>query len=186
MVLDRIGLGGGGATGLLVIAVGASAAAAVLVAARAMGDEQVARRAAPFAVLFPGAVWVGVSADGLFAGVLAWGIALLAVAVARTGWRSGVAAAAAGLLLGGTVYLSYGLVLGGLLAAAVLVRPSAGRRLRVAARRARDAGRVADGAWASIGPGGARSGSPRRARRRSWPRSRWPGSPGSTATPRSA
>jgi hypothetical protein len=131
VVLDRIGLGGGGATGLLVIAVGASAAAAVLVAARAMGDEQVARRAAPFAVLFPGAVWVGVSADGLFAGVLAWGFALLAVAVAQTGWRSGVAAAAAGLLLGATVYLSYGLVLGGLLAAAVLVRPSAGR-LRVA------------------------------------------------------
>ena len=30
------------------------------------------------------------------------------------------------------MYLSYGLVLGGLLAAAVLVRPSAGRRLRVA------------------------------------------------------
>jgi methylthioxylose transferase len=121
VVLDRIGLGGGGAAGLLVIAVGASAAAAVLVAARAMGDEQVARRAAPFAVLFPGAVWVGVSADGLFAGVLAWGIALLAVAVARTGWRSGVAATAAGLLLGATVYLSYGLVLGGLLAAAAIL-----------------------------------------------------------------
>src|SRR6185312_5319214 len=127
VALDRVGLGGGGAAGLLVIAVGTSAAAAVLVAARAMGDEQVARRAAPFAVLFPGAVWVGVSADGLFAGVLAWGIALLAVATARTGMRSAVAAAAAGLLLGGTVYLSYGLVLGGLLAAAALVRPSAGR-----------------------------------------------------------
>ena len=122
VALDRIGLGGGGAAGLLVIAVGASAAAAVLVAARAMGDEQVARRAAPFAVLFPGAVWVGVSADGLFAGCLAWGVALLAVAVNRSGRRAVIAAAAAGLLLGGAVYLSYGLVLGGLLAAAVLAR----------------------------------------------------------------
>ena len=150
--LDRIGLGGGGAAGLLVIAVGASVAAAVLVAARAMGDEQVARRAAPFAVLFPGAVWVGVSADGLFACVLAWGVALLAVATAQTGWRSGVAAAAAGLLLGGTVYLSYGLVLGGLLAAAVLVRPSAGSRLHVVAAGMR---RGPGGEW-GLGTDGAR------------------------------
>jgi hypothetical protein len=142
VVLDRIGLGGGGAAGLLVIAVGASAAAAVLVAAKAMGDEPVARRAAPFAVLFPGAVWVGVSADGLFAGVLAWAVALLAVAVSRSGWRSAAAAAAAGLLLGGTVYLSYGLVLGGLLAAAVLVRPGAGRRLAAA-----EGGRRGTGGW---------------------------------------
>ena len=84
-----------------------------------MGDEPLARRAAPYAVLFPGAVWVGVSADGLFAGVLAWGVALLAVAVAQDRLAGGGRRAAAGLLLGGTVYLSYGLVLGGLLAAAV-------------------------------------------------------------------
>ncbi|MDT7578074.1 MAG: methylthioxylose transferase [Pseudonocardiales bacterium] len=121
VVLDRIGLGGGGPAGLLVIAIGASGAAAILVAARALGSETVARRAAPYAVLFPGAVWVGVSADGLFAGWLAWGIALLAIAVRSTGRRAGVAALAGGLLLGGVVYLSYGLVLGGLLAVAVLV-----------------------------------------------------------------
>ena len=163
------------------IAVGASAAAAILVAARAMGDEHVARRAAPYAVLFPGAVWVGVSADGLFAGWLAWGVALLAVAVGRTGWRAAVAAAAAGLLLGGAVYLSYGLVLGGLLAAAVLVRSGAAGG-SLGGSRTRAGGRGVG----AIGPGGARSGSRRRARRRSWPRSRWPGSPGSTATPRSA
>lgn len=129
VVLDRIGLGGGGPAGLLVIAVGASAAAAVLVAARAMGDEAVARRAAPYAALFPGAVWVGVSADGLFAGWLAWGIALLAIAVGTSGRRADVAAFAGGLLLGGVVYLSYGLVLGGLLAGAVVAR-GGGRRWR--------------------------------------------------------
>ncbi len=123
--LARIGLGGGGPPGLLVIAVGASAASAVVVAARALGDAAVARRAAPYAALFPGAVWVGVSADGLFAGWLAWGVALLAVAVTTTGRRAGVAAFAAGLLLGGAAYLSYGLVLGALLAAAVLARPGA-------------------------------------------------------------
>jgi hypothetical protein len=121
VLLDRIGLGGGGPAGLLVIAIGTSGAAAILVAARALGSETVARRAAPYAVLFPGAVWVGVSADGLFAGWLAWGIALLAIAVRSTRRRAGVAAFAGGLLLGGVVYLSYGLVLGGLLAVAVLV-----------------------------------------------------------------
>jgi methylthioxylose transferase len=135
VLLDRIGLGGGGPAGLLVIAVGASSAAAILVAARALGGEALARRAAPYAVLFPGAVWVGVSADGLFAGVLAWAVALLALAVGTTGLRSAVAAVVGGLLLGGAVYLSYGLALGGLLAAAVLLGRSGaigtGRRFDV-------------------------------------------------------
>ncbi len=34
-------------------------------------------------VLFPGAVWIGVSADGLFAGVTATGLALLAIGLTR-------------------------------------------------------------------------------------------------------
>jgi methylthioxylose transferase len=118
VVLDRIGLGGGGAAGLVVMLAGSSAAAAVAVTLRALGHEDLARRVLPFSVLFPGAVWVGVSADGMFAGVLAWGVALLAVAAAR---RSAVAALGSGLLLGYTLYLSYGLVLGGLLPLAVLV-----------------------------------------------------------------
>ena len=130
VVLDRVGLGGGGPAGMVVIAVGASAAAAVVVAARALGGEAVARRAAPYAVLFPGAVWVGVSADGLFAGVLAWAGALLALGATTGGRRADLAALAGGLLLGATAYLSYGLVLGGLLAAAAL---ACGRRWRPAA-----------------------------------------------------
>ncbi|HEY0816831.1 MAG TPA: hypothetical protein VGE11_26440, partial [Pseudonocardia sp.] len=71
--------------------------------------------------LFPGAVWVGVSADGLFAGWLAWGIALLAVGATARGRRADVAAVAGGLLLGSALYLSYGLVLGALPALAVIV-----------------------------------------------------------------
>ncbi|WP_218130007.1 hypothetical protein [Pseudonocardia oroxyli] len=124
-VLDRVGLGSGGAAGLVVMAVGSSAAVAVAVTLRALGHEDLARRVLPFSVLFPGAVWVGVSADGLFAGWLAWGVALLALAATR---RSTPAAVGSGLLLGYTVYLSYGLVLGGLLPLAVLV---ATRRWRV-------------------------------------------------------
>jgi len=118
--LDRLGLGGGGPAGLFVMLVGASAPVAVAVAVRALGAEDLARRALPFGVLWPGAVWVGVSADGMFAGVLAWGVALLAIGAVGQGLRADLAALAGGVLLGWCLYLSYGLVLGGLLPIAVL------------------------------------------------------------------
>lgn len=118
--LDRIGLHGGAWAGLLCLLVGSSAAAAVLIAVRALADEQTARRAAPFVAVAPTAIWVAVSADGYFAGVAAWGIALLAVAVHRDVRFPALTAAGAGLLLGWGVFLSYGLMLMGLPAAAVL------------------------------------------------------------------
>jgi hypothetical protein len=119
--LDRLGLGGGGPAGVVTVLVGSSAWVAVAVALRALGTEEVARRALPFGVLLPGAVWIGVSADGMFAAVLAWGVALLAVGATATGVRAGLAAAVGGVLLAGTVYLSYGLVLGLLLPLTVVV-----------------------------------------------------------------
>ncbi|SPM38773.1 membrane protein, partial [Mycobacterium numidiamassiliense] len=118
--LDRIGLHGGAWAGLLCLLAGSSATAAVLVAVRALADEQTARRAAPFVAVAPTAIWVAVSADGYFAGVAAWGIALLAVAVHRRLRFPILVAAAAGLLLGWAVFLSYGLALLGLPALAVL------------------------------------------------------------------
>lgn len=119
--LDRIGLHGGAWAGLLCLLVGSSAAAAVLVGVRALADERTARLAAPFVAIAPTAIWVAVSADGYFAGVAAWGVALLAVAVHRRVGSPALAAAAAGLLLGWSVFLSYGLVLLGLPTLAVLV-----------------------------------------------------------------
>lgn len=110
VLLDRIGLPGGVPAALLCILVGASAPVSVAVALKALGYEDAARVALPFLVLFPGAVWVGASADGLFTGVVAAGLALLALGRGLPG----------GLLLGCALYLSYGLVLAGLLAAAVL------------------------------------------------------------------
>jgi hypothetical protein len=103
------------------VLVGSTAGTAVAVTVRALGSESTARAALPFAVLFPGAIWVGVSADGLFAGVLAWGVALLATSAARPGLDLPALAAAlgGGLLLGATLFLSYGLVLAGLLPLAV-------------------------------------------------------------------
>ncbi|MPZ65316.1 MAG: hypothetical protein GEU83_07270 [Pseudonocardiaceae bacterium] len=124
VTLDRLGLPGGGPAGMACILVGASAAVAVAVALRAAdgeGGEYIARTALPFAVLFPGAIWVGVSADGLFMGVLAWGVALLAVGAGRSGLSGYVAALCGGVLLGFSLYLSYGLALAGLLPLAVLL-----------------------------------------------------------------
>lgn len=119
--LDQLGISGGGAAAVFTMIVGASAAAATAVTVRALGAEGLARRALPFAVLFPGAVWVGVSADGMFAGVLAWGVALLALATVGTGRARTIGyGLAGGLVLTMSIYLSYGLAVGVLLPLAVL------------------------------------------------------------------
>ncbi|MTD57626.1 hypothetical protein GKO32_27160 [Amycolatopsis sp. RM579] len=115
--LDRIGLGGGGIAGVVCILAGAAAAVAVPVTISALGHRDLARAAIPFLVLFPGAVWVGVSADGLFTGVTTTGIALLALgATGRLAW-----AVAGGVVLGFGIFLSYGLVLLGAIALAVVL-----------------------------------------------------------------
>ena len=119
--LDRIGLGGGAWAAALCVLVGSSAAAAIIVALRACSDEATARLAAPFVAVAPTAIWIAVSADGYFAGVAAWGIALLAVSAGRSVRAPAIAAVAAGLLLGWAILLNYGLTLMALLALAVLV-----------------------------------------------------------------
>ncbi|MDG4757658.1 hypothetical protein [Micromonospora sp. WMMD710] len=111
--LDRIGLGGGAAAALACVLVGATVAVSVPVTLRALGAADAARAVIPFLVLLPGAVWVGASADGIFAAVVAAGLALLAV-------RGRATAAAGGALLGFALHLSYGFLLVGVLALAVL------------------------------------------------------------------
>jgi hypothetical protein len=125
--LDRVGLGGDFAAGLVVTVLAASTAAAVLITLRALGAEQWARLAAPFLVLTPAAVFMAVSADALIGAVVAWGLACLALATRRLWW-----AVPAGLLLGTAVMMSYGMPLIGLLALAVLVAGRSWRPLPVA------------------------------------------------------
>ena len=119
VLLHRIGLSGPTWAGLFCVVVGCSSAAAVLITVKAISGEEVARRLAPFVALAPAAVWIGVSADGYYAGVAAWGLALLAMA--STGRNAPILGLAAGVLLGWTVYLNYGLVLMALPALAILV-----------------------------------------------------------------
>ena len=133
--LDRVGLGGGFWAGLLCILVASVAAVALPVTLRALGAPDAARRLVPFAALTPGAVWMAVSADGLFAGVAAGGLALACRGAAPAGDRRRlVSSLAGGVLLGATVYLSYGLVLFGLVVVAGLVITARGVGLRAVLR----------------------------------------------------
>ncbi|MFI9051549.1 hypothetical protein [Streptomyces sp. NPDC053427] len=127
--LDRIGLRGGAWAAAWCITVGSSFAAAVVVTVRALCGEQLARRAAPFLVPAPAAVWIGVSADGYFAGVSAWAIALLALAATRGTRVPRLAALGAGLLVGLAWYLSYGLTVLVVLGACVLLLARSARPL---------------------------------------------------------
>ncbi len=110
-LLDRVGLGGGFWAGALCILIASTASVALPVTLRELGAAAAARRLVPFLSLFPGAVWMAVSADGLFAGVAVSGLALVCVGAGRGRLPASLAG---GLLLGTTVFLSYGLVLVGL------------------------------------------------------------------------
>lgn len=110
--LDALGLRGAGWFAALVILGWGVAVASVLMAARVVGGEATARRAAPALVILPAAVWAGTSADALFAGV-----ACLGVALALTSRLPAVVAG--GSVLGVGLLLTYGAV--AVLAIAVVV-----------------------------------------------------------------
>ncbi|MFD4640061.1 hypothetical protein ACFWN2_22300 [Lentzea sp. NPDC058436] len=93
VALDRVGLGGGAAASIFCVLVGSLAVVAIPLAVKN-------NALLPFLVLFPGAVWVGASADGMFMGVAAVGIYLLT--------RKPLLG---GIVLGWCLFLSYGLVL---------------------------------------------------------------------------
>jgi hypothetical protein len=106
-VLDRLGLHGPGWAAATVVVIGASAVPAVLLTARTVAGEDAARRAAPYLVLAPMALFVATTGDAVFMALAAWSIALLALAAAHG--RPSVAVAA-GALGATTLYLTYGLV----------------------------------------------------------------------------
>lgn len=118
VLLDRLGVTDPFWIAVVVVTIGATAAVAVLLTIRELASERAARRCLPWLVLAPTAVWMGVNGDALFTAVAAWGLFLLALAARRS---SVPAALGAGLLLGLCVFLSYGLVLLGILALTVLV-----------------------------------------------------------------
>lgn len=116
--LDRIGVTDPFWIGVVCVTIASTAIVAVMLTLKTLGTEKLARSAMPWIVLAPSAVWMGVNGDAVFTAVAAWGLALVAIAAKKS---SIPAAIAAGLLLGYCVYLSYGLVLLGILAVAVLI-----------------------------------------------------------------
>jgi hypothetical protein len=119
--LDRFGLGGPAWTAALMVTGGAAAVPAVMMAAREIAGEDRARAAAPYLILTPAAVWIATSADALFAGVAAWGIALLILATGRDDRAGDLQAVGGGLLLGLGLFMTYGLLPLGLIPLAVSV-----------------------------------------------------------------
>ena len=119
--LVKIGLGSGLAAGFVVILVASTTSVAVLLTLKRLGAEPWARKAAPFLVAGPAAIWMAVSADAVFGAVAAWGICALAYAAtsvtmpSRVLWSIG-----SGLILGYGVMMSYGFLLVGVVALAVL------------------------------------------------------------------
>ncbi|GAA3567082.1 hypothetical protein GCM10022197_23980 [Microlunatus spumicola] len=134
-VLAQVGLGGGFWAGLLCILVSSAAAVGLPVVLRELGAPDAARRLVPFAALLPGAVWMAVSADGLFAGVAVGGLALACRGANLAHGRPRLGSSlAGGVLLGAAIYLNYGLVLFGLVVLAAVVVTARGVGLRAVLR----------------------------------------------------
>jgi hypothetical protein len=130
-VMEAIGLRGAGPLAALELFVGALSVPAVLIAVRDVASETHARAAAPFVVFLPAAVFWS-SGDAIFLGVGTWAVTLLILATGDRERRADLLAIGGGLLAGAGVFLSYGLVLLGVVPLAVAVRRRAWRPLVVA------------------------------------------------------
>ncbi len=129
--LDRVGLGSWQAAGLVVVLVAATLPAAVAMTLDRLGERSAARRVLPFLVVGPAAVLMAVSADAVFATTGAWAAAALAAATAaRRSTTRAAWALVAGLLFGWCVMESYGLLLLGAVALAVLLASTGSNRAR--------------------------------------------------------
>ncbi|MBA3430764.1 MAG: hypothetical protein H0U16_04700, partial [Actinobacteria bacterium] len=107
--LGRAGLHGQWPAAATFVIAGASAAGAALIGVNEIAGERLARSAAPFLVLTPMAIWIATTADALWLGISAWGVALFVVAAERSGRMGDMWALAAGLLLGAALMMSYGI-----------------------------------------------------------------------------
>ena len=133
--LDAVGLGGATANAVLAFGGGGVAAVAALVAFREVSGEESARRAAPFLVLVPAAIWWS-SGDAFFAGVAGVAVMLGVLATGSSGRTSDRLAVGCGIAFGFTALLSYGLVLLGTIPLAVAYVRRRPRPLVVAAAAA--------------------------------------------------
>ncbi|MFB9248712.1 hypothetical protein ACFFWE_10760 [Sphaerisporangium melleum] len=79
--LAAVGLPGPLWAAIVVIAAGCSATVAIGLTVRHLAGEEAARRALPYLALTPASVWIATTMDAFFAGVGAWGVALLVLGI---------------------------------------------------------------------------------------------------------
>jgi hypothetical protein len=109
--LEILGLPGRGWAAAVLIAATATVPVGVAITVRRLVGEAPARAVLPFLVCGPWTLLVATVADGLFAAVVVWGVALLAVAgSAASRWIAAAVALVAGAVLTSSLYLSYGLI----------------------------------------------------------------------------
>ncbi len=107
--LNNLGLAQPWIIGMLSWVGAAIVTPAVLTCVRNLVDEHHARRVAAFLILAPYAVWMGTSADAVFAAFLFTGLALVTTAMKTHGHRTAVGTASiGGLLFGWTLMMTYG------------------------------------------------------------------------------
>lgn len=109
--LELVGLRGSGWAAAVIIAVAATVPVAVAITVRRLGSDAAARAVVPFLVCGPWTLLAATAADGVFAALVVWGVAVLAIAASTAGRRAALALAlAAGAILATSLYFSYGLV----------------------------------------------------------------------------
>jgi methylthioxylose transferase len=109
--LAAIGLGRPWVAGALSYIGAAVVVVAVLATVRRVASEDVARKAAPFFVVAPYAVWMGTSADAFYTAFAAVGVWVLVVALQHDGRRAVPIAIAAGAVLSTGLFLTYGMAM---------------------------------------------------------------------------
>ncbi len=120
--LDSIGLSGPRWATVAVLCVAATIPLSIAVTVRLVAGRDLARYAAVLVAITPAAVFLGSTADALFAAVAAVAIALMAVATDRRSWPI---ALIAGVVSGGAITLTYGVVpLVAIMALALTLRPN--------------------------------------------------------------
>ncbi len=131
-LLDAIGLNGPWPVAMLSILSTVVLPIGVLVAVWSTAGASWARRAAPFLVVAPYALWMVTSADAFYAALAACGVASIAFALRSGAARAVVFGAAGGFSLSMLLFLTYGAAIFMLLPAVLVVgswksAPAAGR-----------------------------------------------------------
>lgn len=106
-MLHAVGLTHPWAVGALSYLGVAMTCASVVYTVTLVAGDATARMVAPFLALAPAAVWMGTSADAFYTGVFATGVALAAHG-SRRGGRGAAASLGAGVVIGASLFLSYG------------------------------------------------------------------------------